>query len=127
MEKKTSTIPWSRLQALMGAAGINQAAFARRLNVATAVVTNWKQRGGAPYGRAAEIAKALSVSIEALLVGPVPDRMKTSRSAQRLVERIQALDRGGRISKEVEDALNAVLDLAGKLPAEPGAAGQGRD
>lgn len=111
MEKKAKLIPWERIQNLMGASGMTQAALARRLNVATNVVTNWKKRGGAPFSRADDLGVALCVPIERVIGEGVAPKRELSQAAQRVTDRLSELDRRGRITSDVETAVQAIFDL----------------
>lgn len=106
----TKTIPWGRIAAHLQRAGHSQMWLAGQLNVASNVVTNWKQRGGAPMGRARELADAFGVSVAQLLEHQeVRERM--SKAGLRLVDRIREMDQRGLLTKQAEAATMAFLDL----------------
>jgi len=117
------TIPWGRIATHLQRAGHTQMWLAGQLNVASNVVTNWKRRGGAPMGRARELADAFGISVGQLLEHQeVRERM--SKAGLRLVDRIREMDQRGLLTKQAEAAAMAFLDLVESAGAV--AAGRGR-
>lgn len=66
---ETSNIPWSLIDQKLRDLGKKPAWLAMQLGTGTNTTTNWKKRGGAPVGRATDIAKALGCTTDELLFG----------------------------------------------------------
>lgn len=110
------SIPWSRVDDLLRQHERTQSWLARRLNLATNVVTNWKRRGAVPMARANDLAKAFGVPMEQLLLGLLAAQ-DLSKTARRIVARLSELDQRGLLSHQVETAVMALLDLAEEVGA----------
>jgi hypothetical protein len=66
MEKKTQTIPWSKIDAYV-TGDRNQPWLAARLGVTKAAVTNWKSRGGIPLEHAPTLSGLFNIPLEELM------------------------------------------------------------
>ena len=76
MEKKTQTIPWSRIDSYVSG-DRNQPWLARQLGVSKAAVTNWKARGGIPLEHASALSEIFDIPIAELM--GVGEADKTSK------------------------------------------------
>ncbi|CAE6811188.1 hypothetical protein R69658_05411 [Paraburkholderia aspalathi] len=77
-----NVIPWDRIAARLTALGKRPAWLATELRTGTNTITNWKTRGGAPLGRARDIAAALDWSIDELMADHASiHHTKSSREA----------------------------------------------
>lgn len=65
---KNNLIPWTVLAQKLEVLGKSPAWLAVQLRVGTNVTSNWKKRGGAPRGRASDLAVALQCSTDDLLL-----------------------------------------------------------
>lgn len=83
-------ILWPVVQANLDRLERDQAWLARQLGVHTNVVTNWKQRGGAPASRAWELQRIFDAPVDELL-GNGPDDSPKRTPKRHLSEEAQAL------------------------------------
>lgn len=91
-------ILWPVIQANLDRLERDQAWLARQLGVHTNVVTNWKQRGGAPASRARELQQIFDTPVDQLLGNGPDDSLKRvpkrhlSNEAQALILCVTRLD-----------------------------------
>ncbi len=67
MKNGKLNIPWALIEFLLRSMERDQAWLGRELNVSNSVITNWKNRGGAPAARAPELGRILGITVSKLL------------------------------------------------------------